>query len=152
MKNLLFVLILLSFAIISNAEVQGQFDYENFKARKVAFITTSVNLTSSEAEKFWPVYNEYEQKKYSLMQERKEIEANMKKKADALTDQECIEISKKFASFKKIEGDLEMEYNEKFLKILSPQKVVKLSVAEMDFKGHLLREYKKDNDDKGDRK
>ncbi len=152
MKNPLFVLILVSMALFSKAEMQGHIDYENFKARKVAFITTTLNLTPAEAEKFWPVYNEYDQKKFSLMQERKEIEAKMKQKADALTDQECTEISKKFASFKKIEGDLEMEYNEKFLKILSPQKVVKLSVAEMEFKGHLLREYKKDKDDRDDKR
>ena len=126
MKKLLFILILLSFAFLSKAEMQGHFDYENFKARKVAFITTSINLTPSEAEKFWPVYNEYEQKKYSLMQEKNEIESKMKQKIDALSDQECIENSKKLASFKKIEGDLEIEYNDKFLKVLSPQKVVKL--------------------------
>jgi len=48
---------------------------------------------------------------------------------------------------------LEIEYNDKFLKVLSPQKVVKLHFAEMEFKGRLLREYRKDkDDDKGERK
>lgn len=152
MKNPIFVLILLSFALISRAEMQGHFDYESFKAKKVAFITTSINLTPSEAEKFWPVYNEYEQKKYSLMQEKNEIENNIKQKLETVSDQECMEITKKLSSFKKIEGDLEIEYYDKFLKILSSQKVVKLHFAEMEFKGHLLREYRKDNDDKGERK
>jgi len=77
MKNTVFILILLSFALISRAEMQGNFDYDSFKAKKVAFITTSINLTPSEAEKFWPVYNEYEQKKYSLMQEKYEIDNNI---------------------------------------------------------------------------
>ena len=33
---------------------------EKVQALKVAFITQKLNLTSAEAEKFWPVYNNYE--------------------------------------------------------------------------------------------
>jgi hypothetical protein len=47
------------------------------------------------------------------------------------------------SSFQKTEGDLFIEYNDKFLKILPPKKVVQLYVAERSFRGFLLREYKK---------
>jgi hypothetical protein len=51
-------------------------------------------------------------------------------------------LSKKLVSFQKTEGDLFIEYNDKFLKILPPKKVIQLYVAEKEFKGFLLREYK----------
>lgn len=118
-------------------------DFEKFKAKKVAFITEAINLTPAEAEKFWPVYNEFEKKKFSIMQERRDLENGLKEKIEDLSDEKYIELSKKMVSFQKSEGDLIIEYNDKFLKILSPKKVVQLYVAEMEFKGFLLREYKK---------
>lgn len=146
MKKSLFILMALYLISINlKADFQGSIDYENFKAKKIAFLTSSINLTPAEAEVFWPVYNEYEQKKYSLMQEKKEIEKKIRQNIETLTDQECIEISKKLAFFEKTEGELEVEYNLQFLKILPPKKVLKIGVAEMEFKGHLLREYRKDN-------
>ena len=33
---------------------------EKIKAEKVAFLTTRMDLTPQEAEKFWPVYNQLE--------------------------------------------------------------------------------------------
>jgi len=120
-----------------------QFNYEEFKAKRVAYITSVVDLTPAEAEKFWPVYNELEQKKFVLIQGMKEVEKQMDEKIDNLSDQEYIELSKKITSFHKIEGELDVEYNAKYLKILPPRKVVQLYVAEKNFKNHLLHEYKK---------
>src|SRR6187431_1893728 len=51
----------------------GQSDKDNFKekreqikAMKVAFLTTELDLTSSEAEKFWPIYNTFDDKQFEL--------------------------------------------------------------------------------------
>jgi hypothetical protein len=130
------------------AERFDHFDFEKFKAKKVAFITEAINLTPAEAEKFWPVYNEYEQKRYSIMQEHHDLENSLKEKIEDLADEKYIELSKKLASFPKIEGEILLKYNDKFLKILPPKKVVQLYVAEMEFKGFLLREYRKGDHDK----
>ncbi len=35
---------------------------DKFRADKVAFLTTRMDLTPAEAEKFWPVYNEFDSK------------------------------------------------------------------------------------------
>jgi hypothetical protein len=118
------------------------FDFDKFKAKKIAYITDAINLTPAEAEKFWPVYNEFEKKKFTIMQEQRDLEGSLKEKIEDLPDEKYIELSKKIASFEKIEGDLFIEYNDKFLKILPPKKVIQLYVAEKEFKGFLLREYK----------
>ena len=55
MKNIILLLLLVSSFQISLAQ-QGQ-HRERIKALKTAHITNELNLTSDEAEKFWPVYN-----------------------------------------------------------------------------------------------
>ena len=47
---------------------------EQIKTMKVAFLTTELDLTSAEAEKFWPLYNEQKEASRNLMQTAKEDE------------------------------------------------------------------------------
>jgi hypothetical protein len=153
MKQKLFIisiLFLISYHAFANRF--DHFDFEKFKAKKIAYITEAINLTPAEAEKFWPVYNEFEKKKFTIMQEHRDLEDSLKGKIEDLSDKEYIELSKKIVSFQKIEGDLFVEYNDKFLKILPPKKVVQLYIAEVEFKGFLLREYKNgEHDHPGDK-
>lgn len=39
---------------------------DRWKAEKIAYITDAMELTSAEAEKFWPVYNKCECEKKNL--------------------------------------------------------------------------------------
>jgi len=41
---------------------------------RVSFITTEMQLTPAEAEKFWPIYNEYRDKIKAIRQSGKELE------------------------------------------------------------------------------
>jgi hypothetical protein len=153
MKQKLFI-ISIFFLIVchSYAERFDHFDFEKFKAKKIAYITDAINLTPAEAEKFWPVYNEFEHKRFSIMEERHALENKLKAKIEEMSDDSYIELSKKLASFPKTEGDLFLEYNEKFLKILPPRKVVQFYVADMGFKSFLLKEFKNGDHDKPDEK
>jgi len=135
--------ILILFVVQTFAIRFEQFDFEKIKAKKIAYLTDALNLTPAEAEKFWPVYNEFEQKRFAIMHERRELEQKLEKKIDDMAEDKYIELSKKLSSFPKREGDLFTEYNDKFLKILPPRKVVELYVADINFRGFLLREYKK---------
>ncbi|OZA24427.1 MAG: hypothetical protein B7X86_08430 [Sphingobacteriales bacterium 17-39-43] len=46
--------------------------YERIEAIKVAFITKKLDLTTEEAQKFWPVYNNYQKELMELMRKRRE--------------------------------------------------------------------------------
>jgi hypothetical protein len=147
MKKIITFAVLLAISSFAFADRFDHVDFEKFKAKKVAYITDAINLTPAEAEKFWPVYNEFDKKRFSIMQERRDLENSLKVKIENLSDDKYIELTKKMVSFHKAEGELFVEYNEKFLKILPSKKVVQLYVAEMEFKGFLLREYKKGEHD-----
>ncbi len=88
---------------------------EKIQSLKIAFITQKLQLTTDEAEKFWPIYNQYDN----------EIR-NLNKNAPAIENEEkLLNIRKKYMS--------------SFEKVISPQKVNKLFNAESDFRAILIR-------------
>ncbi len=59
-----FVLILALFFsgfTVLRAQDDGDPRGEKIRALKIAFITQKLNLTADEAQKFWPIYNQYDQ-------------------------------------------------------------------------------------------
>src|SRR5947209_16772410 len=61
MRKLLLILFLfISTAYICNAQDgNNKKDQEQIEALRSAYITNQLNLTSEEAQKFWPIYNRY---------------------------------------------------------------------------------------------
>jgi len=71
---------------------------EQLKAHKAAYITQKLDLSSKEAEEFWPVYNAYEKKYYQLrVLNNREVRKKIKNKGgiDALTEKESKDILSK---------------------------------------------------------
>lgn len=58
-KILVFTLLLLPTLLWAQRRTD-EATIEMIKTKKIAFITEKVGLTSQEAEKFWPVYNQLE--------------------------------------------------------------------------------------------
>lgn len=137
----IFVIVSGSFTQV-NAQRNKGFDYDKFKAEKIAFITEAIDLTPAEAQHFWPVYNEYEKKKWELIQSRHDLERKLREGLEEMSEAEYKKLSVKLAAFPIEDGQLNTEYNNKFLEILSAKKVVQLYIAEIDFRGKMLRNYR----------
>ena len=76
MKKITLALILLISlpALLINAQGRPRVSpetQEKFRSMKIAYFTEELEFTSQEAEKFWPIYNEYEKKKSDLHGERR---------------------------------------------------------------------------------
>ena len=124
MKKLYFILALIivtSFAKAQDeqASVKKQQDIE---ALKVAFISKELELTPDEAQKFWPVYNQYS----------KEIKATRLDNPDVLDRDEKI-------------LNLRKNYKEQFTKILGPQRVNNMYNAEGRFHQLLFKAMHRQN-------
>lgn len=126
------------------------FDFDKFKSEKIAFITKAIELTPQEAEKFWPVYNEFEKLRFNMMNERRDMQDNLKVNKEKLSEKELADISRKMTMLHKKEGELMVKYNEEFLKILPARKVVELYDAEGDFRRQLLKDYRHRDKDKNE--
>ena len=139
MKRILIITIF----ILTSASYGFAQNNPRIKALKTAFITNSLDLSSKEAQQFWPVYNKYErtihlEKIIKMRQLTKKandlggMERLSDNEANAIL-KELIEIDFKVANAKK---DL---YNN-LIGIIPPKKVIKLFKAEQDFNKELLKQ------------
>jgi hypothetical protein len=101
------------------------------KAAHAAYITERLELTPEEAEKFWPVYREYAQKRQNLRQQFLDA------KSKGRNEKELLELD---LNIKQQQLDLEKNYSERFQQIITPQKVMNLRQAEGDFRKLVLRQ------------
>ena len=148
-KLLIFILILSSFSGMA----QRQFDpqtMEMIKTKKIAFLTEQINLTSQEAERFWPIYNELEKQRFLLMDKKRELERSSETPKPGLSEAEYRKLAIELAATHSKEGKLIEEYNLKLLNVLPAEKVVKLYVAEGKFRATLMHEFRKGQQEKKD--
>ena len=111
---------------------------EKIKALKVAHITTELDLSSEEAQKFWPVYNEFEAKMEGFHKTRR-AERKKHKTEGELSDKELETLVDNHLVMEQKELDVKKSYHTKFKAILPIQKVAKLYRAEHSFKKDLLK-------------
>lgn len=147
MKKLLIIGILsiFTFTIVIAQEKSGPTNemFEKIKAEKISFFTEKLSLTSSEAQAFWPVYNEFENKRFEIQRQKHEFERMPDEKFADLTDSEIEKIMTNYISSFEKEAMLLKEYNKQFLKVLPKKKVLIMYRTENQFRGHLIREYKR---------
>lgn len=139
MKN-----ILLAFFLLLSVGIQAQSEkHEKIKALKTAYFTSELELSSTEAEKFWPVYNSYDTKMRDIRRlERKEIFEKFKTGIDNLSDEEANALIDKAYQLEAQSLQLKDELTKNLREIISPKKIIKLRKAEDDFKRKLLEQYK----------
>ena len=94
------------------------------QAQRVAFFTERLNLKPAEAEKFWPVYNEYDAKRAKLNAEESRLINLFKDNKALLTDKEIDNDIKKILETRKAITTLNEEYYVKFRQILPARKVI----------------------------
>ncbi len=134
MKKLFYIVL---FAVLSfSSFAQGGAKKEKIEALRVAFITEQLNLTTDESQKFWPVYNEYQDK---LKAARREFKALPNTFA---TDKDAQDFLDAELLFKQREVSLFKEYYDKFKKVLPVKKVAQLRRAEEEFKKALIEQLK----------
>lgn len=117
---------------------------EQIYALKVAFITNNVSLTASEAEKFWPIYNAFEEKQFEL-KHIKSISYVKKMDAESLSkmsDKEALLILSRIEANEEELFQLRKKLIVNLKSILSPVKIIKLKKAEEEFNKKLLQQYR----------
>ncbi len=113
---------------------------DKIKTLKVAFITERLNLTSEEAQVFWPIYNEHEDKIETIKRkERREIRARLLD-FDALSEKEADALLNDLIALENEKHQLNVAFMEKMSKAITSKKTFLLIKAEEDFKKRLLKE------------
>lgn len=105
---------------------------ERVRAEQVAFITSELNLTESEAQKFWPVYNDVQAQRREAYKESFEAMKELEESIQNNKDQDK-KLDKYVNARKKI-AELENDSVKKYSKVLPKDKVAKLVLTEERFR------------------
>lgn len=121
-KFLLILVIALGVSVVTVAQDEGgKGNGSRIEALKIAYLTKKLNLSTDEAQKFWPIYNQY------MGEIRKtRIDARQNKEGEIPTEEKLLNIRKK--------------YNGEFNKALSSEKVNTFFKAEKEFGTVLQKE------------
>lgn len=140
-KSLLIVVFTLMCSVFGNAQ---NTESDKIQQLKIAFFTEELNLTASEAKRFWPVYTKHN-KKYEEL--RSEKWSKIKSRLDTienLSSKESDELLLDYMNYKRTR----VEYREEFVKnlkeVISPKQIMMLKKAEYDFHKKLLKQYQSD--------
>lgn len=119
MKKYLLLLFTLGSFLVVNAQKRGGGD-DKVQALKIAFITQKLELTTAEAQKFWPVYNDYDGEVKNLRRSN---------------NGDVIERDEKLLNIRK-------KYKVQFEKIIGAERTNKLYVVEGEFRNVLIKQLK----------
>jgi Spy/CpxP family protein refolding chaperone len=114
---------------------------ERVATAQIGFLTHKLQLTSAEAQRFWPVYEAYQaelrQVSREPLRELRQVVENEVKWA-ALSEKEAEELMRKHAQVQNERERIRRTYHSKFLEVLPAKKVLLLYVAEVQFKEAML--------------
>jgi hypothetical protein len=144
MKSSFFILTCFSFILLAlpftgmNAQRQagnGRLK-EKLKASHAAYITQELELTETEAQKFWPVYNAY----------RSEIEGLRfdadRKSVETMTDKEAEDLLNEQLETKAKEVEVQKKYVLKLKTVIPARKILLLWKAEKEYREKVISNLK----------
>lgn len=109
---------------------------DRVKAQRAAFITQQLNLSETEAQNFWPIYNSYQAE---MQQVRSAMD--IKPKAD-LTDKEAEDMMNSILDARTKEVEVQRKYIQKFKSAIPPRKIAMLFRSEKEFKEKVISNIK----------
>lgn len=114
---------------------------EQFEGRmesmKIAYITEELDLTTEEAQSFWPLFNEYSAKMKALKEDKKSDRRPME-----MSEAEAEKYLQDLISYKEDELAIQKEYVAKMKKVIPSKKVAELFILESRFREKMVKRIK----------
>ncbi len=139
MKRIIIVILIISGFPGIRSEAQNP-NLEKLNNYKIGFFTKRLNLTTVEAERFWPVYNEYQNQRNLIQLEKLKINRNFNQNGSSLSDNQLAAMGDKFVDCLVQESALAVTFHKKLKEVLPPSKVIMYYQAENQYKAQLLNE------------
>lgn len=145
MKRLAYILIVLSCITASitaqnnNTDNKRHVRWEEMKAKRAAFYNERIGMTPAEAQRFWPVYNSLQNQKDKIHFAMRNLRHNAMKRRNGQVSIDYRSINRAIVNSKLQEANLDKIYQQKFEKILPPEKLFRYYQAEREWAGELLK-------------
>jgi hypothetical protein len=139
--SLIFFVALLGITVSPGFAQQGA-DAElrdRIRAAQVAYLSQKLDLTPDEAQKFWPLYNQYTKEVELLIAERK---GTGKPLTDHTTTPQPAAGTDNELGYEQRMLDIKTHYNKEFQKVLPSTKASNVFRSEREFRSQLVRSLK----------
>ncbi|HNP06153.1 MAG TPA: hypothetical protein PKN99_00935 [Cyclobacteriaceae bacterium] len=149
MKNIikiLFVLLMASplYTMAQEEELNDPKDREKIEAARIGLISERLGLTPEQAERFWPVYREFTQKRGEMVREFRQAQKEVgPDNQDPEKQRELVELGLKI---KQRQLDLEKDYSRRMMDVISAQQIMNLRNAEKEFQRMIIRQLQQRRD------
>ncbi len=110
---------------------------EKIEAARIALISERLALTPEQAEKFWPIYREFANKRKAISQDFNKARRNFD--PNQATEEENKKMLDMATTVKEQQLTLEKEYSQRILNVITTRQLNNLRKAESDFKEMLLK-------------
>jgi chromosome segregation ATPase len=130
--------ILVFLLVVTTMQLAAQHSKDRIKAFRAAIFVEELQLTTKEAESFWPIYNAYEREREALQQRYQ----SSRKQIDLLSDKEAEKQVEEMFKMEEEQIALKRKYYTKFGEVLSVRKVIRIPKAEQRFRKLLLERIK----------
>lgn len=109
---------------------------EKMEAARIALITDRLGLTPQQAEKFWPIYREFTQKRLEMRNEFRQRQMGIDPaNPDPKKQEELVNFG---LQLKQKELDMEKDYSGRLMQVITAQQLLSLRKAEGDFRQMIL--------------
>jgi hypothetical protein len=112
--------------------------YEKIQNYKISFLTGKLNLSPEQAQKFWPLYNQYEEQRNKM---RHQTRISREDKLATIPEQELREKLQERLTAQQAILDLEKQYMDRFLKVITARQLAMLYRGEEEFPRILLEKF-----------
>ena len=112
---------------------------DKIKTLKVEFITEKLNLSSVEAEKFWPIYNVFDKTYMKLKHEKlRGLKNNLKKEINMLSESEALNKLNEMTAIEDELIQLKRSFRSQLEGVISNKKILLLKIAEDGFNRRMM--------------
>lgn len=136
LKQLIFTICALgAMTLVAFGQQRDQRNFDRIENQKVAYITKQLNLTTAEAQRFFPLYNEYNKEMRAIRVAKSDITAPSNARSmTARQGGDVIEFDAK-------EVELKKQYRSKFGEVVGTARASQFFVVEQEFRDMLYKEW-----------
>lgn len=109
---------------------------ERIDAARAAFLTERLDLSADQAQRFWPVYNEFNKKRQELRKTFMEARRSQSTQATPEEQRKLLELG---MNLRQQELDLEKSYADRFLQVITADQMLRLHSGERDFQQMVIK-------------
>ena len=131
--------LLFSFSAMGQHPENREKRMEKYRSLKIAYFTDNLDFTSEEAEKFWPLYNQYVKDDEELRIMHHTMVEEFSEEPDKLSEQEAQKIIDRHIQIVEKEMQRKIKFHNDLQEILPAKKVMEFYITENEFRRYMLR-------------